>query len=281
MGGSGQDGRITLTVDQGVARIRFDRPKAKNALTFVMCRSLVGIIAAIAADDSIGAVLIDGAGGDFCAGADLGDLGSLLEGSPDARAEAVAGSVVELTHGIFAALAALPIPVVAAVRGWAVGAGFQFALGADLLFVSETARFRAPQIALGHVPDHGESWFLPRKVGWARAAQVLLLGETLDAAQAERWGLASRMVPDASLDSSALAAARQLADGPRLAIRETKALLQAESDSLSAQYEAELAAVRRCAASEDFTEALTALRDRRPPRFGARGVGDGIQERRQ
>jgi enoyl-CoA hydratase/carnithine racemase len=137
--------------------------------------------------------------------------------------------------------------------GHAVGAGAQFALSADLVVAGRSAKFTIPQVKLGHSADHGESWYLPRKVGAARAMQILLLGEPLSGEDAERYGLVNWLVDDPLLEERTLEIASRLARGATTALRETKALVQRSlGSSLPEQLEAEARAVGRCAGNERF-----------------------------
>jgi 2-(1,2-epoxy-1,2-dihydrophenyl)acetyl-CoA isomerase len=165
-------------------------------------------------------------------------------------------------------LGQLPQPIIVAARGWAVGAGFEFCAMADLVVASETARFSMPLVNLGHTADHGESFYLPRKVGVARASQIALLGETLSAADAERYGLVNWVVADAALDDKVAEVAHKLANGAYTAVVGMKALLR---DSLQhtmlEQFEMERIEARKCVATDDFVEAIKAFNERRRPVF--------------
>jgi 2-(1,2-epoxy-1,2-dihydrophenyl)acetyl-CoA isomerase len=152
-----------------------------------------------------------------------------------------------------------------------IGVGVQMVLSADLTIASETARFLLPQVRLGHPVDHGESYFLPRKIGVARTMQLLLLAETLHAADAEKYNLVNWVVPDASLEVKTADIAQRLATGASLAIYETKALVRdSEQRSITEQFEAEARSLELCAASDDFPEAINAFVQKRKPAFKGR-----------
>lgn len=187
-------GSVLLHREAGVARIVIDRPRSRNALTAEMTRRLTEIVASLAGDTTVSAVAITAAGSDFCAGSDMGDIAAALSPDPAERASSFTTGLPDTIHPLMHALLALPQPVVAAVRGHAIGVGVAIALAADLLVVSETARFMVPQVRLGHTVDHGESWLLPRRVGVAQAARMSLLGEPLTGAQAHRHGMAGWLV---------------------------------------------------------------------------------------
>lgn len=250
----------------GIARLRFNRPEVKNALSLEMCARVRDIVQQLREDATCRVLLIEAAGTDFCSGADMGDLASMARGTPARRAELVGQSALEFSHGIFLGLAALDIPIVCAVRGYAVGAGFQFALSADLVVASETARFLAPMVNLAHSSDHGESFVLPRKVGELRASQILLLGQRIGAHEAEQWGIANWVVPDAGLETKVEEVVAHLAQGAPFALRAIKSLLrQSRTSNIEQQFENELEMIARCAATDDFAEAITAFSERRKP----------------
>ena len=250
----------------GIARLRFNRPEVKNALSLEMCARVRDIVQQLREDVTCRVLLIEAAGADFCSGADMGDLASMASGTPAQRAELVGQSALEFSHGIFLGLATLDIPIVCAVRGYAVGAGFQFALSADLVVASETARFLAPMANLAHSSDHGESYLLPRKVGELRASQILLMGERIGAHEADKWGIVNWVVPDDGLEAKAEEVVTRLALGAPFALRGIKSLLrQSRTNSIEQQFEKELEMVARCAATDDFAEAITAFSERRKP----------------
>ena len=162
-------------------------------------------------------------------------------------------------------------PVIAAVRGHAIGIGLQLVLAADLVVASETARFSAPQVQLAHTLDHGESYSLPRKVGLSRAMQLALLGETWDAASAERFGLVNFVTEDNALEAKTDEIAKRFATGATLAIEGIKALLRTSADrTVEEQLAAEREQISVCSASEDFLEAMTAFGEKRKPRYVGR-----------
>ena len=259
---------IIFEKSAGVARITFNRPACRNALSMRMCGELIEFISGLNGDGQTRVVLFGGNGTDFCSGADLREMTDISGATPHARAAEVGRNVVEVSQALFGALDKVEAPVVAAVRGYAIGAGMQFLLAADLAALSQTARLAVPQVRLGHTADHGESYYLPRKVGTARAMEILLLGEFVTAAQAERFGLANWVVPDAELEAKVEAVVGKLAASPPVAAFGMKALLRnGLSHSLEEQFAEELAAVTKCAATEDFVEAMAAAREKRAPVF--------------
>jgi 2-(1,2-epoxy-1,2-dihydrophenyl)acetyl-CoA isomerase len=255
----------------GIATVTLNRPSVKNALTFAMCRELIGFFEQLRADRDTRVLVLRGTGSDFCSGADLKDVAAILEPSAAARRDSASRQVRELSIPLFLAMAAVPQPVVCSVRGYAVGAGMQFALLADLVVAAESAKFVLPQVRLGHSVDHGESWTLPRKVGIGRAAQLMLLGESVTAADAERYGIANWSVADNELEARTDEIVQRLALAPTVAISQMKDLLsQSMHNSLADQFEKEVTALGICAASDDFSEAIGAFMAKRKPTFTGR-----------
>ena len=213
-----------------------DRPDKKNAITAAMYTSLAADLNAARQDDAVGAVLITGAGSTFTAGNDLRDF---LEHPPG-------GEDAPVFRFLFA-LAEFDKPLVAAVRGPAIGIGTTLLLHCDFVFVSPSARFQMPFIDLGLVPEAASTLLLPSLVGMRRAAQWLMLGEPFNAEIAVSVGIANEIVPDDALLGHAQAIAERLAAKPRQAMRLTKRLLRHDRADV-------LAAIRREA--ELFREAL-------------------------
>jgi enoyl-CoA hydratase/carnithine racemase len=213
-----------------------DRPDKKNAITAAMYTSLAADLNAARQDDAVGAVLITGAGSTFTAGNDLRDF---LEHPPG-------GEDAPVFRFLFA-LAEFDKPLIAAVRGPAIGIGTTMLLHCDFVFVSPSARFQMPFIDLGLVPEAASTLLLPSLVGMRRAAQWLMLGEPFNAEIAVSVGIANEIVPDDALLGHAQAIAERLAAKPRQAMRLTKRLLRHDRADV-------LAAIRREA--ELFREAL-------------------------
>lgn len=213
-----------------------DRPDKKNAITAAMYTSLAADLQAARKDDAVGAVVITGAGSMFTAGNDLRDF---LEHPP-------AGEDAPVFRFLFA-LAEFDKPLVAAVRGLAIGVGTTMLLHCDFVYASPSARFHTPFIDLGLVPEAASTLLLPRLVGYRRAAQWLMLGEPFDATAALDAGIVSEIVPDEALLGHAQNVAERLASKPRQAMRSTKHPMRHDRADV-------LAAIRREA--ERFQEAL-------------------------
>ena len=249
--------------DGAVATLRFNRPAALNAIDVPMAEALLAAVQQLQADDSVRAVLLSGAGRGFMAGGDLATL----------QADPVGGSAALLKplNAALTVLNAMNAPLIAQVHGVAAGAGLSLMLQADFVLVAEGTRFNLAYVNLGTSCDVGASWALPRLVGLRRALEIAMLGETLDAASAERMGLVNRVVPAAELDAEAMAFAHRLAKGPTLAYGHLRRLMRGSFDrDLPAQLEAETEAFRACAGTADFKAGLEAFFAKKAPQFVGR-----------
>ena len=257
-------GQVTIAQDGRQAHIVLDRPAAMNALTETMLDQLAGILADLSTDDTTDVVVISGAGKDFCTGSDVGDIAALLALDGAGRKATFENGMTTRIHPLMRSVMDLKQVVVVSARGHAIGLGAALILAADLVVLSQTARLSLPQVALGHTVDHGESYLLPRKVGPARAMQLVLLGERLSAASAAEFGLANFVASDETLEERTAELVGALLSGSASSLRGTKGIL---SGSLDREREAQLAievdAVSACAFSEDF---VTAIRGKIGPR---------------
>jgi 2-(1,2-epoxy-1,2-dihydrophenyl)acetyl-CoA isomerase len=266
-----QQSDVLFEKRDGIAWITLNRPTARNALTKAMFKHLASAITGLRNDSATRLVVLRGSGTDFTVGADLKDMSGVASPSPAERGEQLAALAREMSWPIFLGLHELRQPIIASVRGHVIGAGAQLVLSADLTIASDTTRFLLPQVRLGHPVDHGESYYLPRKIGIGRAMQLLLLAETLSAAQAEQYGLINWAVPDADLDKKTEELVQRIANGATVAICETKALLrQSTENSFADQFAAEARSLAICAATDDFPEAINAFLEKRKPAFKGR-----------
>jgi 2-(1,2-epoxy-1,2-dihydrophenyl)acetyl-CoA isomerase len=255
---------LRVEVDGPVATLTLDRPAALNALTVPVKVALREALESLAADRAVRAVILTGAGRAFCAGQDLAE-----RDEPDAAPLDV--EVRERYNPIIRALQSMGQPVIAAVNGVAAGAGASLAFACDLRIASEEARFVLAFGRIGLVPDSGATWFLPRLVGPAKAAELALVGDSVDAAEALRLGLVSKVVPGPELMSEAQALAERLAEGPPLALALTKgALKRSLTINLDEALEGEAKLQGIAGATADHAEGLAAFREKRPPRFTGR-----------
>ena len=205
--GTGTPTILTARAD-GVATITLNRPEVRNALDMTMRRDLEAALVALDADPGVRVVVVRGAGDHFCAGGDV----KLMRDNPMTAAEGQ--SRVEAINRAILALARFRAPTIAMVDGAAAGAGCNIALACDLVIASDRARFGEMFARIGLIPDAGGTYFLPRRVGLARAKELVFTGDIVDAREAERIGLINRVVPVADLEAETYALARRIADGP-------------------------------------------------------------------
>lgn len=198
----------------GVLQLRLARPQRLNALTLDLARELLAAVERAQADDAVRVLLLAGEGRAFCAGKDRDDP------PDDTFVDTLQRLAAALMHGK---------PVVAAVQGWAVGAGLEILLNCDVVVAARSARFQAPEVHLGLFGTGGVLALLPRAVGLARAKGVLMLGEPFDAAQAEQWGLVWSVVDDDRLAQHAHAVAGQLARSAPRVLAAIKSTLHGET----------------------------------------------------
>jgi 2-(1,2-epoxy-1,2-dihydrophenyl)acetyl-CoA isomerase len=255
----------TLLVDRspdGIVTVTLHRPEKKNAIDGPMWNELMAVFREVAESATDRVLVLTGAGGAFCAGADLSPLPG------DTRHQ-----LDKMHHfgWVGLALHEIPKPTIAKINGVAVGAGLNLALGCDLIVAGESARFSEIFVKRGLAIDLGGSWLLPRLVGLHKAKELALLGDMLDAKEAERIGIVNRVVPDAELDGFVGDWARRLAAGPPLALQMTKRMLtMGHALSLSEALHQEALAQSVTGASEDTREALRAFFQKREPTFKGR-----------
>ena len=204
----------------GVAVLSLHRPEKRNAIGLRMVEEIHAVLGILEKDPAAGALVVAGAGGRvFASGADIAEL----------RERTAADAARALNQGLFRRLEDLPIPTVAAVAGYALGGGCELALACDLRVAGESARFGQPETGLGILPGAGATQRLPRLVGLGRAKEIVFTGRILDAAEAERIGLVTRVVPDADLPAAARALAAAAASKGRAAQALAKAALNASA----------------------------------------------------
>jgi len=263
--------RLTLRIGQGLATITIDRPELMNAFSPEMIIDLTEMARDLAEAPDCRVVAIRHTGKDLCTGSDTGDIADVAKPTPSERERAFYHGLATKIQPLLRAFRALPQPIVIGARGHAIGLGVQFLLVADLVVASETLKISLPQVKLGHVFDHGESWLLPRQIGGRKAMEMALLGDRLNAVDAERFGLVNFLVADAELDGKTDEVVARLLALPPAALLRSKALMrQSETSALDDQLQAERLHASQCAATEDFVEAITAFREKRQPRFTGR-----------
>lgn len=251
-----------------IATLTFDRPDKLNALTFDTYADLRDLLTELPHRGDTRVLVLRGEGRAFCSGGDVDEIiGATLSMAPD---ELLA--FTRMTGDVVKAMRECPVPIVAAVHGTAAGAGSVIALAADFRVVARSARFAFLFTKVGLAGgDMGAAYLLPRLVGLGRATQLLMLGDTLPAAEAERYGLVSELVDDDSLDQAAQALAGRLADGPTQAYAQTKALLSRELDmGLSGALELEAMTQALLMKGADYREFHAAFTEKRSPRWQGR-----------
>jgi 2-(1,2-epoxy-1,2-dihydrophenyl)acetyl-CoA isomerase len=250
-----------------VATIVLDRPDSMNAVNLELGNDLLRALAEVADDDGVRAVVLTGNGRAFSSGADLRSGFEPTEsGHPN-----VQKALQERFHPIILAIRQMPKPVVAAVNGAAAGIGCSFALACDLVIAAESAYFLLAFVNIGLVPDGGSSFLIPERVGFARAAEMAMLGERIAAAKAVEWGLINRAVSDETLLEDAAALADRLAQGPTRSYAATKRQLNAwQFSRMEAQLELEAGLQQQLAQSRDFVEGVAAFVEKREARFEGR-----------
>jgi 2-(1,2-epoxy-1,2-dihydrophenyl)acetyl-CoA isomerase len=252
----------------GVGRLTFNRPDQRNAMSSQMLAEFHVKLEALAADPTIRCIVLDGAGGNFIAGGDVKVWAQLRGKSPSERSEdfKVRLGTAAPTTMLFDSI---DKPLVAAIRGYSIGAGLSFVLGADFVIADETATLVFAHIRMGLVPDMGVTYYLPRIVGERRALQLTLLGSQLNAMQAKEAGLIDEVVAADQLEDALADLTAKFMAVPAAAAAETKRLLRLSRDNtFAAQFAAEIAGVARCVGDEDFMEAVNAFTERRQAKFG-------------
>lgn len=259
---------ILLEVEDGIATVTLNRPERRNAFTLPMIDAWAEALDACRRRADVRVVVVTGAGTAFCGGGDIEDL---MEAGLECGPAAQRATIGEHVHRIPLALADMDKPVLAALNGAAIGAGLDLALAMDLRFAAASARFAETYVAMGLAPGAGGAHWLPRLVGPARALELLWSGEAVEAAEAERIGLIDRVWPDDELMPRTLAFARRLADGPTLAIRAIKRLVQGGlAGDLRANLDRAAATYGVLSSTDDHREAVAAFREKRRPRYRGR-----------
>jgi enoyl-CoA hydratase/carnithine racemase len=232
-----------------------------------MVEALVAALQSADRDIGVRAVILTGAGTAFSSGGDIKKMaagGGMRDALPAQTRRNYKNGIQRLPL----MFEALDVPVVAAINGPAIGAGCDLACMCDIRIAAESARFAESFVKVGIVPGDGGAWLLPRVVGFARASELALTGETIDAQQALAWGLVSRVVPDPQLLETALEIAGKIAANPPHAVRMTKRLLrQASASGLAGTLETSAAMQALAHATADHEEALRAMLERRAPEF--------------
>jgi enoyl-CoA hydratase/carnithine racemase len=253
-------------VSDAVGTITLNRPERKNAFTLDMVDAWAAALRSAAADEAVRCVLVTGAGGAFCSGVDLSDFGR-GEATPIARKRLL----TERIHQVALALEELDKPVIAVMRGPAVGAGMDMALLCDMRIGSPSVRMSEGYIRVGLVPGDGGAWLMPRIVGTAKALELLLTGDFVDAGTALSLGLLNHVYSEEELSDQALAFARRLCDLPPVQARMIKRLVrQAERIDLRTHYDLVSSHFGVVTALDDYAEAQSSFTEKRRPNYYGR-----------
>lgn len=255
---------VLETRNDGIVHLVLNRPEKLNALSAQLSTALDEALTRIAADDSARVVVLSGAGRAFCSGGDLAAIGHGRERKETKEL----GPILRSGMQVVLKMRVMPQPVIAAVNGPAAGAGMNMALAADIRIASDNATFGQTFSRVGLYPDYGGTYFLPRLVGPAVAAEMFYTGEMIDAQTALRLGIVSRVVPLAQLETEVKTLAQKIADGPPMAINAIKeALFGSDAEELAKALEHEAEEQIKCFYSEDCQEGIRAFFEKRQPKF--------------
>lgn len=258
---------IEYEVADGVATIALNRPEKRNAINMQLHKDLAAALKLVQRDRSVRALVITGRGKGFCAGQDLSEF-MVAKAAEDFRIDEHVRSTFNRT---ITTLRSLEIPVIAAINGFAAGAGWSLALAADIRFCSEDARFTQAFSKIGLVPDTGSTWFLPELIGTSRTLELAYTGDVIEATKALDWGLVNFVVPGDELLARTREYAVRLASMPTLALGMTRrAVYRATTATLEDALEYEAQLQQRAAQSEDHAEGVMAFLEKRDPAFSGR-----------
>jgi enoyl-CoA hydratase/carnithine racemase len=256
-------------LERGVGTITLNRPAARNAFTFDMVGEWAELLAAAKGNDEVKVVVLTGAGDKaFCSGV---DLGSISNANPDLTPLQRKSQLHDEIHRVALSVEALDKPLIASINGVAVGAGLDMALMCDLRIMSRSARIAEGYVKVGLTPGDGGAYYLPRIVGTSKALELLLTGDFIAADEALRIGLVNRVAEPEDLAAATRALAEQIAGAPPVTVRMIKrATYQSANTDLRTALDLISSHFAVVAATEDATEALAAMRDKRDPKFVGR-----------
>jgi 2-(1,2-epoxy-1,2-dihydrophenyl)acetyl-CoA isomerase len=249
--------------DGNVAIVTLNRPDKLNAMTDEMYNRVTALFTEFQTDDAVRAVILGSAGRAFCAGSDVTSM--VNTNMPEGRAR------MQTRHAMITAIANLEKPVIAAVRGAAVGIGFSMAMACDLIIAADNAKFSQIFKKIGLVPDGASIYFLVQRIGIARAKDLVYTARMLPAEEAREWGIINKVVPDAELESGALALARELAGSATFALALAKKMFQSMyTPTLAEHLEQENLCQAIAKLTDDHLEGVAAFKEKRAAVFKGR-----------
>ena len=271
--GSGGEPEVLYDVEHHIATITLNRPHRRNAISVAMLVQLGAAIERVERDRGVRVAIITGAGVGFCSGLDIKDAmaGTGIGGGGNVDG-AGGGSALSRTSDLpTVTLQEMDKPIIAAINGAAAGYGFDLALGCDLRLAASSARILPGFAKRAIVPESGGTWYLPRLVGWAKAAEIAYLGRDLTAAQAKDYGIVNEVVPDPDLMAVTRDWAGEIAANAPLAIQAMKKLFRAgQTEDFRSHSEHVLLQLASLMRTQDFQEGLLSFMERRPPEFDGR-----------
>ncbi len=256
---------VLFTKEEGIATITFDRPERLNAVTDAMRTEVHRIATELRDDEEVKVLVITGAGEAFSSGADTGELTADYSGpiEPHILKRPFGWWILPVRY--------FPKPTIAAIPGIVAGTTYSLALACDFRIASEKARFSMVFVKRGLIPDGGATYYLPRIMGTTKALELMLMGDTIDAREAERLGIVNKVVPHQELMNATMELARRIANGPSVAIELIKrGVYKGAVNDLESQLDYESLAQRICFQTEDFKEGVASFAQRRSPEFKGR-----------
>jgi 2-(1,2-epoxy-1,2-dihydrophenyl)acetyl-CoA isomerase len=260
---------LDVRLDGAALRCTLNRSKTRNSLDSEMMIGLIRALETAGMDERVRVIVLDGAGGDFCAGADI--VARNAPGGPRPRVGSIQRRLPVQANRLMSLMLSVQTPIVAKVEGWAAGIGFHLAMAADFCVATDTARFWEPFLTRGFTPDSGGVWLLQRLGGVALARDLVLLGREITGTEAAEYRLIHRAVPEADLAGTTDALVAELAAKPTVALGLAKWLM---FQSWTVPFEQHLAneafAMELSSRSDDFREGFSAWREKRDPDFQGR-----------
>lgn len=259
---------ITYTIEDQVGVITLNRPNVLNAVRRETWAELSAVLREVKEEAQVRCLVITGAGRAFCAGQDLNEMTAMAGEEIDYYG---VRESIELMQRVTVELLNLPVPVIAAINGYAVGAGAEIAIACDIRYASEKARFEFAEVKVGLFETNGVTWLLPRLIGLGRAKELMLTGERFDAADALRMGLVTRVCPPGELLPAARETAVKIAKNAPVPVRFVKSCLNKSGEiSLEQALICEIDAVMTCCCTGDLREGVSAYFENRAPNFKGR-----------